>query len=202
MSAAAAVLFGVEPSLTSSQVTRILERHADDVNAASGCDQCPVGRDKYSGWGRLDVREAVDFLSSGNALPASDRFEPNDSISQAHKLWGKRPAVDATLDYWDDRVDVYRVKLQPGQRLQARVGGAVPERDRRPEPLAPGRDVAAQAGGESRPRGARGSNAAAVVPGGARRLVHRRAADRASRRRPLRAAAHEERVRLNRPSGP
>ena len=27
----------------------------------------------------------------------------------------------ATLDYWDDRVDVYRVKLARGQRLLARV---------------------------------------------------------------------------------
>ncbi len=121
VAAAAAVLFGVDPSLTSSQVTRILERHTDDVDAASGCDQCPTGRDKYSGWGSLDVTRAVDFLSSGNALPASDRFEPDDSISQAHKLWGNRPAFDATLDFWDDPSDVYRVKLLPGQRLQARA---------------------------------------------------------------------------------
>ena len=66
VSAAAAVLLGVDPSLTSSQVTRILERHTDDVNAANGCADCPDGRDKYSGWGRLDVTKAVDFLSSGN----------------------------------------------------------------------------------------------------------------------------------------
>jgi subtilisin family serine protease len=118
VSAAAAVLFGVEPTLTSSQVTRILERHTDDVNAASGCDQCPAGRDKYSGWGSLDVTKAVNFLSSGNPLPPSDRFEPNDKPFQAHKLWGRRDAVNATLDYWDDRVDVYRVRLQRGERLQ------------------------------------------------------------------------------------
>ncbi len=121
MSAAAAVLFGVDPSLTSSQVTRILERHADDVNAANGCDQCPDGRDKYSGWGRLDVTKAVNFLSSGNPLPPSDRFEPNDSVSQARKLWGSRPSLDATLDFWDDPVDVYRVRLLRGQRLHARL---------------------------------------------------------------------------------
>ena len=120
VSAAAAVLFGVDPSLTSSQVTRILERHTDDVDAASGCDQCPVGRDQYSGWGRLDVTKAVDFLSSGT-LPPSDRLEPNDSIPLARKLWGKRPSVDATLDYWDDRNDVYRVRLQRGERLHVRA---------------------------------------------------------------------------------
>lgn len=117
VSAAAAVLFGVDPSLTSSQVTKILERHADDVDAASGCNQCPVGRDQYSGWGRLDVTKAVDFLSTANSLPPSDHFEPNDTPAQAHKLWGKRPSVAATLDYWDDPVDFYRVRLQRGQRL-------------------------------------------------------------------------------------
>ena len=121
VSAAAAVLFGLEPSLTSSQVTRILERHADDVNAQSGCDQCPVGRDQYSGWGRLDVTKAVTFLSSGNPFPPSDRYEPNDSPSQAYRLWGKRPAVAATLDYWDDRADVYRVRLVRGERLHVRA---------------------------------------------------------------------------------
>lgn len=118
VSAAAAVLLGADPKLTSSQVTRILERHADDVDAASGCDACPTGRDKFSGWGSLDVEKAVDFLDSGNALPPSDRLEPNDSARQARKLWGKRPAVNATLDYWDDPLDVYRVRLLRGQRLQ------------------------------------------------------------------------------------
>jgi subtilisin family serine protease len=120
VSAAAAVLFGVDPSLTSSQVTKILERHTDDVNAATGCDQCPVGRDQYSGWGRLDVTKAVNFLSSGN-LPASDRFEPNDSVSQAHKLWGTHSAFNATLDYWDDPTDIYRVRLVRGDRLHVRT---------------------------------------------------------------------------------
>lgn len=121
VSAAAAVLLGLHPSLTSSQVTRILERHADDVDAASGCDQCPAGRDKYSGWGALDVMNAVDFLDSGSPLPPSDRFEPNDSAAQARKVWGKRPAVAATLDFWDDPVDVYRVHLDRGQDLHARL---------------------------------------------------------------------------------
>jgi subtilisin family serine protease len=119
VSAAAAVLFGLDPSLTSSQVTRILERHADDVDAATGCANCPTGRDKYSGWGRLDVTNAVEFL--GSPLPPSDRLEPNDDAPQAPKLWGKRAAFAATLDFWDDPVDVYRVNLGRGQRLQVRA---------------------------------------------------------------------------------
>jgi subtilisin family serine protease len=121
VSAAAAVLFQVHPALTSSQVTRILERHTDDVDASNGCGQCPTGRDKYSGWGRLDVTKAVEFLTSGSALPPSDRLEPNDSPAQARRLWGTRPDLRATLDYWDDRVDVYRVHVARGERVQARL---------------------------------------------------------------------------------
>jgi subtilisin family serine protease len=121
VSAAAAVLFGLYPSLTGSQVETILERHADDVDPATGCPACLGGRDKYSGWGRLDVARAVAYLGSGAPLPPPDRLEPNDDVSQAASLWGRRPGVNATLDYWDDPVDVYRVKLQRGQRLQARM---------------------------------------------------------------------------------
>ncbi|HJU37421.1 MAG TPA: S8 family serine peptidase [Gaiellaceae bacterium] len=123
VSAAAAVLFGLHPGLSSSQVTRILERHADDVGPSSTCvdTACPAGRDRYSGWGSLDVAKAVDFLDSGAPLPPTDRLEPNDSAPQARKLFGKRPDLQATLDYWDDRVDVYRVRLVRGQRLHARV---------------------------------------------------------------------------------
>jgi thermitase len=121
VSAAAAVLLGIRPSLTNSQVTRILERHADDVNPSNGCADCLVGRDKYSGWGRLDVMKAVNFLASGSPLPPPDRLEPNDNVPQAPELWGKQPALQATLDYWDDPRDVYRVKLARGQRLQARA---------------------------------------------------------------------------------
>jgi subtilisin family serine protease len=121
VSAAAAVLLNVDPTLTSSQVTKILERRTDDVGPTNDCgsSSCPSGRDKFSGWGRLDVTKAVDALNS--PLPASDRLEPNDNASQARKLWGKRPGLDATLDYWDDRVDVYRVKLAHGQRLNMRA---------------------------------------------------------------------------------
>ncbi len=121
VAAAAAVLLGVNPSLTSSQVTKILERHADDVDAASGCAACSTGRDMFSGWGSLDVMKAVDFLDSVAPLPPSDRLEPNDDAGQAPKLWGKQSNLAATLDFWDDPADVYRVKLDRGQQLRVRV---------------------------------------------------------------------------------
>ena len=123
MSAAAAILFGLDPSLTSSQVTTILERHADDVNPANGCAGCLAGRDQLSGWGRLDVKGAAAALSSAAPLPPADRLEPNDSLSQARAVWGRKAALAATLDYWDDPVDTYRVKLARGQRLEALFRG-------------------------------------------------------------------------------
>jgi subtilisin family serine protease len=117
VSAAAAVLLGIDPQLTSNQVATLLERTADDVNAASGCSGCPAKRDKFSGWGSLDVQAAVAALSSGKPLPPADRFEPNDRVSEAHPLFGRKPSVTATLDFWDDPVDVYRVRLARGERL-------------------------------------------------------------------------------------
>jgi subtilisin family serine protease len=164
VSAAAAVLLGVDPSLTSSQVTRILERHTDDVDSASGCAVCPAGRDKYSGWGALDVQKAVDFLNSGSPLPPSDRFEPNDSAAEAQKVWGKRPDVTATLDYWDDPRDVYRVHLNKGQRLQARFAAHWSQA---------GVDLTLWRPGLSGLRGQKGRVAATARAGKTQRLAYR-----------------------------
>ena len=47
-------------------------------------------------------------------------------ISQAQKVWGKRPAFNATLDFWDDPRDVYRVRLARGERLDVRVAAGWP----------------------------------------------------------------------------
>jgi subtilisin family serine protease len=123
VSATAAVLFALNPLLTNDQVSTIIEHSADDVNAASGCSKCPPLRDAYSGWGRVDVAKAVAALAAG-PLPVPDKFETNDDAgTQAHTLWGKKYGLTATLDYWDDPVDVYRVALGPRERLTAKVNG-------------------------------------------------------------------------------
>ena len=123
VSAAAAVLFALAPSLTNDQVSTILEHTADDVNPASGCTKCPLLRDAYTGWGRVDVAKAVAALAG--PLPVPDRFETNDDAGAlAHTLWGKKSSLTATLDYWDDPVDVYRVSLGPHERLTAKVNGS------------------------------------------------------------------------------
>ena len=122
VSAAAAVLFATDPLLTNSQVTFLLERTADDVNATNGCPRCGLLRDSLSGWGRLDVAKAVEALAG--PLPPPDAYEPNDDAGkQAHTVWGKHNKVVATVDYWDDPVDVYRIALAPNELLQAQLTG-------------------------------------------------------------------------------
>jgi hypothetical protein len=122
VSAAAAVLLAVDPSLTNSQVSTILEHSADDVNAATGCPRCALLRDPLSGWGRLDIAKAVAALAG--PLPPPDRDETNDNAgTQAWTLWGKQVKLTATLDYYDDPVDVYRVALNGRERIRANVVG-------------------------------------------------------------------------------
>lgn len=120
VSGAAALLFGVDPALTASQVGTLLERSADDVKAASGCSGCPSGRDRFSGWGQLDVAKAVDAINRG-AIPPADSREPNDTRAEAPTLSGPRATVVATLDHWDDPVDLYRVRLQRGGAIVAKA---------------------------------------------------------------------------------
>lgn len=120
VTAAAAMLLAVDPSLTNSQVSTLLEHTADDVNATNGCTKCALLRDAYTGWGRLDVAKAVEALNG--PLPAPDRYETNDDAgAQAHTLYGKKVAFAATLDYYDDPVDVYRIALAGHQTLSANV---------------------------------------------------------------------------------
>jgi subtilisin family serine protease len=123
VSAAAAVLFAVDPLLTNSQVGYLLERTADDVNATNGCPRCGLLRDPLSGWGRLDVAKAVEALAG--PVPPPDNYESNDDAgTHAWTVWGKRDKLQATIDYWDDPVDVYRIQLQKHQLLTTQLAAA------------------------------------------------------------------------------
>jgi subtilisin family serine protease len=123
VSAAAALLMAELPLLQADQVTSILERSALDATPARGCIRCAPGRDPFTGWGVLDVMTAVESLVT--PLPEADRLEPNDGAgSRAPYLWGRRRRdFSATIDYWDDQIDVYRVRLRSGQRLRATLRG-------------------------------------------------------------------------------
>jgi subtilisin family serine protease len=120
--AAATVLFALKPTLQPDQVINILERSATDVNASNGCKQCPLQRDTYSGWGRLDVAKAVAALDG--VLPPPDRLEPNDDAGgSAARLGTKVTSVKATIDFWDDQIDVYRLYFKKGQRIRLVLNG-------------------------------------------------------------------------------
>ena len=125
VSAAAALLLGQDPTLTPDQVSWLLERSADDASPATGCSICPVGRDLYTGWGTLDVLSALTMLRD-EPLPPPDRYEPNDDAGPwAHALPPLPRTISASLDYWDDNIDVYRVHLNKGARLFARLSPLV-----------------------------------------------------------------------------
>ncbi|HEX7082615.1 MAG TPA: S8 family serine peptidase [Gaiellaceae bacterium] len=129
VAAAAALLLGEVPTLTPDQVSWVLERGADDENAADGCAECPAGRDAYSGWGRLDITNALSLATNGTPLPPHDPYEPNDDAGEwAHAVPPLPRTFTATLDYWDDDRDVYRVALHAGQRLYARLTTVTPGR--------------------------------------------------------------------------
>jgi subtilisin family serine protease len=119
---AAALLFGVAPWARADQVANALTRSAADADPDTGCVRCTTGRDALTGWGLLDVENAVRTMN--DSPPDADRYEVNDDVSLAASLWGRKgQRIHATIDYWDDRVDAYKVKLGPGQRFVARLRG-------------------------------------------------------------------------------
>jgi subtilisin family serine protease len=122
VSAAAAVLLSLRPTLRPEQVTKILQSTAIDLDAASGCPACAVGRDAYSGWGRLDVGRAIAAL--GRRLPERDYYETNDDLgSRAYITYGANRRLQATVDFWDDQDDVYAIQLDRGQPVYVGLTG-------------------------------------------------------------------------------
>jgi hypothetical protein len=121
VSAAAALLLGQDPSLTPDQVIWLLERSARDVNAATGCRVCAAGRDTLTGWGRLDIQRALTMLRTPAQLPKPDVGEPNDDAGTSAHAFGPPRTIRASLDFWDDPVDVYSIRLEQGRELYARL---------------------------------------------------------------------------------
>ena len=116
---AAAWLWTARPQLDASQVVSILERSATDIDAP--------GVDPSSGWGLLDIPEALAAPS-----PIRDPQEPNDDVTLVADggefMVGTPPLVDAThrqtrvqaqLSPYDDPADVYRVFVPYGRELVA-----------------------------------------------------------------------------------
>jgi hypothetical protein len=57
-------------------------------------------------------------------MPPADRYESNDDAgARAFTLWGSSIDVTATLDFWDDQIDVYKVRLRKGQTVAVSLHG-------------------------------------------------------------------------------
>jgi hypothetical protein len=124
VTAAASLVLGDRPLLRPNQVAWILERSAVDVTPALGCRRCWPGRDDHTGWGVLHVSNAIDLLSSPDREFPPDQREPNDEAgARAAPVWGRRQEIAATLDFWNDQTDVYRIRLRRGQRVRAVLKG-------------------------------------------------------------------------------
>jgi thermitase len=117
VSAAAATLFSLDPSLTPDEVSWLLERAATAATPDNGCFDCPPGRNAMTGWGKLNIAAAVRALRAAE-VPVADRFEPNDDVVIGKAIRGRKVRFRATVDYWDDSNDVYRIKLRRGQRVK------------------------------------------------------------------------------------
>ena len=116
VTAAAAMLLATSPGWLPTRSSRCSRQGADDSVPANGCTRCTVGHDRFTGAGRLDQVAALDLLAAG--APPRDRFEPNDAGgTSAYPLYGAKRRIDATLDYWNDRDDIYRVYLRAGERV-------------------------------------------------------------------------------------
>jgi stage II sporulation protein D len=123
VAAAAALIAAVKPGLAENQITHVLERSAQDIAGATGCRACGPSRDRFTGWGRLDIAAALEQALDG-PLPRPDRYEANDDAGpSAWPLRWRRATLTATLDYWDDPTDVYRLRLRRGRRLSAVLRG-------------------------------------------------------------------------------
>ena len=133
------------PSLPPDQVTALLERTAVDATAG---ERLPALRRRAAtrsrAAGTLDVTAALERARRAGARRATARAERRRGAS-AHtgsRARGDGGWIDATLDYWDDRDDVYAVYLREGERLDASLDGG----GRRPSgagALAPGTRVGA-----------------------------------------------------------
>ena len=123
VSAAAAVLLSLRPTLGPEQVTALLQATAVDLEHTTGCDVCGVGRDAYSGRGRLDVAAAIAALD--RPLPERDYYETNDDLgARAYTAFGSNRRIQATVDFWDDQDDVYAISLGRNQPVYVGLTGA------------------------------------------------------------------------------
>ncbi len=110
---AALVMASNGNSLSPYQVLRQIENTAVNLG--------PPGRDDDTGYGAVNARAAVVLQA-----PADDDTEVNDDVkwlSSVKRLSQLREPLDveASIDYADDRDDVYAVRMNRGERVRVRL---------------------------------------------------------------------------------
>ena len=88
VSAAAALLLGVDPSLAPDQVDWLLERSATDMTPANGCSQCArrAGRAHRLGTARRRPRDRLAAPRCRRSRPRSPRARRRHTASEAYRL--------------------------------------------------------------------------------------------------------------------
>ena len=138
VSAAAAVLLSLRPTLRPEQVAAILRSAAVDHDARDrlrGLLPSAATRSR-AGAGSTSPRRSPH---SPSRCRSRDRYEANDDAGpRSYALFGSTRRIDATVDFWDDQDDVYAIQPQARPARVRRAQGAGD--GLRPEPrlLAPG----------------------------------------------------------------
>jgi hypothetical protein len=123
VSAAAAWVWTLRPTLTVSQIAAVLREGARDIE--------PPGFDNASGWGIVNIPASLTA-----AAPATDPEEPNDDVAQVKpgRLFalGEPPLttttkpssrISATLAVSEDPSDLYRIWVPAHKTVRANVAG-------------------------------------------------------------------------------
>jgi subtilase family protein len=125
VSAAAAWIWTLRPTLTAAQVAAVLRRGARDV--------APAGFDNATGWGIVDIPRSL-----AAPAPPIDPSEPNDDVDEVEpsKLFelGQQPLttaskpagrIAASLDTAEDPRDLYRIWVPARKVVRAKVAGGL-----------------------------------------------------------------------------
>jgi subtilisin family serine protease len=115
VSAATALLFALRPSLTAGQAMSILEHTADAVAGQ--------GHNPQTGYGRLDIANALRALA--RPLPTANSAAGIAASIGSFRLTTRREAVQATLDYYDDPLDIYTISLRRNQTVTIKITGEI-----------------------------------------------------------------------------
>jgi subtilisin family serine protease len=121
VSAAAAWIWTLRPTLTASQIAGVLRQGARDIG--------PPGFDNASGWGIVNIAASL-----AAPAPPTDPGEPNDDVSQVKPgqlfqlgepalTTTTKPStrIAATLNAWKDPQDLYRIWVPAHKTVRAAV---------------------------------------------------------------------------------